>query len=62
MNNWTKQFNDLEVGKYFEAERGNYTTLNGTRQRLKLKEPDKTFSITQSGNITNGKVTVKRTS
>lgn len=61
-NNWTQKFESLKVGETFETERGHYTTLNGTRQRLRTKHIDRTFSITQSGNINQGKVTVRRTS
>ena len=60
MKNWTEKMKNLEVGASFEAEKDSYISLNGTRQRFNTKFPSMKFSITVGGNLSNGKVTVKR--
>lgn len=62
MNNWTKKFEDLSIGETFTASLGDYTTLNGTKQRVRAKYPNRNYSVLKGGNLVGGEITVRRNS
>lgn len=57
---WTKKFTDLNINDDFKAERQHYSTLNGTRQRMGYKYPERKFTIHQAVKIKGDLITVKR--
>lgn len=58
--NWTGKFIDLEVGQSFETDQSNYVTMNGTKQRILTRFPERNYSVIRGGNLNGGKITVKR--
>ncbi len=60
MNNWTKKFEDLAIGETFTAGLGDYITLNGTKQRVRAKYPNRNYSVLKGGNLVGGEITVRR--
>lgn len=43
--NWTKKMSSLEVGEDFKALITDHASISGTKQRMKYKYPEKSFSI-----------------
>lgn len=55
-----KRFEALAIGEEFKTVLSEYVTLNGTKQRMKVKYPNRNFSIKRGGNLVNSEITVRR--